>query len=226
MNRWTGTFIAMLACALLAVVVFFLLDFSANRSFSSPQEVIDAIRLASQKDDARAWCQCLTDESRDLLAATLIVEEFSKKQEKEKTGTEEQKALIHAVDKVFAQHGLTEEFLMKMQREFLTLSHPKAPMAEKVKAARAVIAPVNDPNGFVADLFQTVQKTSRSESPLSMWKNAKLTDVQITGKTAEGVVSIGPGQPENYLFRKQGESWRLDLFPEEKRPPGLPLGHP
>jgi hypothetical protein len=227
MNRWTGTFIAMLACALLAVVVFFALDFSANRSFSSPQEVFDAIRQASQKDDGRAWCQCLTDESRDLLAATLVVEEFSRKQDKEKIVTEEQKAHVQAIEKVFAQHNLTDEFLMKMQREFLTLSHPKAPLEEKVKAARTVTGPIKDVNGFVADLFQAVQKSTRSESPLAMWKNAKLTEVQISGRTAEGVISIGPGQPQPFLFRKQGESWRLDLFPaEEKGPAGLPPGHP
>src|SRR5437879_5204461 len=104
MNRGNGPILAIIACALLAVAVFFIVDFSAGRSFATPQEVIDAVRQASQKDDLKAWCQCLTDDSRDLLAASVIVDEFSTKQDKEKTGTDKQKAHIRAVAEVFKEH--------------------------------------------------------------------------------------------------------------------------
>src|SRR5216684_5687969 len=168
MNRGTGTFIAMLVCALLAVVVFFLIDLSGDKVFATPQEAFDEARAALEKNDLRGFCQCLTDDSRDIFAATVIVDKFTTKQEIEKTGTEEQKAQIRAADQVFAQHGLTEEFLNKMQREALTISDPRAPPDEKVQSAQALLAPVKDRNGFVADIFKAALKDSKAEKPFSV----------------------------------------------------------
>lgn len=233
MNKGNGPILAIIGCAVLAVVVFFLVDFSAGRSFATPQEVIEAIRQASQKDDLKAWCQCLTDDSRDLLAATVIVDEFTTRQAKGRDANAKQKAHFQAVAEVFEKHGLKDESLEKMQKEFMAITVPQAPLPAKIGAAQAILAPVKDRNAFIEDLFKTVQKLSGSEGPLSMWKNAKLADVEIRGKEAQGRVSMGRGEPKTFYFKKQGDSWKLDLFADAEMPEqmfnphgGLPPGHP
>jgi hypothetical protein len=231
MNRMTGTFMAIIACAVLAVVVFFLYDLSSEKTFASPAEVFEASRDALKKNDMRGFCQCLTKESRDLYAAILIIQQFALKQEAEKIGTDEQKALVHAGDQVFAKHGLTEEFLAKKQREALLISDRQAPLEEKREAAQAVLAPVRDLNGFIADMLQTASPGAKAENPFRVLKDANLSKVKITGTTAVGEISLaGQDHPSPMDFRKQGEGWRIDLFPEQKQrpmmPPGMPPGHP
>ncbi len=223
MNRGNGIFVAIIASALLAVVVFFVADFSAGKSFGSPQEVIDAVRLASQKDDLRGWCQCLTDESRDIVVADAVVV-FSRQLLK-KADTDEKVAQNRALEELFKQNGMTMEHLAKMQQASIILRDPQTPMEQKLDFAQTLLAPVGDRNSFAADLFRTILKSPGAENPLTIWKNAKLSEVQISGKTAQGMVAMEQGRPEKIFFRKQGDSWRIDLFPEDKEPPP-PFQHP
>ena len=234
MNRMSGTFLVIIACAILAVVVFFLYDLSSEKTFATPAEAFEASRDAVKKNDMRAFCQCLTRESRDLLGATVIVSEFMKRQSLEKAGKAEQMAQVKVVEKIFAQHGLTDEFLSKMvQQEGDTITHPQAPVEEKVQAAQALLAPVKDVNGLIADFFQATMKDG--ENDFSVLKDAKLTNVKILGKEAVGGLSFpDQDQPSPMNFRKQGEGWRIVLPLEQKQrpmmppgmPPGLPPGHP
>ena len=224
MNRGTGTFIAMLVCALLAVVVFFLIDLSGDKVFATPQEAFDESCMALKKKDMRGWCQCFTDDSRDFIAANMAVQEFRTKQMFAQVGDDERKAHISAVDQVFAKHGLTHEFLAKLQDDADILHDPQA----SKKFAQEVLKPVTDRCAFVADMFEAVLKNSNHENPILAQKDDKLSDVKITGKTAVGLVTskLGGG-PRQLFFRKQGEGWRIDFLAEDKRPmPGLPPGHP
>jgi hypothetical protein len=228
MNRWTGTFVAMIVCALLAVVVFFLIDMSSDKVFATPQEAFDEARAALKKNDMRGFFQCLTNDSRDLYAAELIIGEFSKRQEIEKDGSPDDKAGIKTIEKVFTQHGLTGEFLAKVQENALAITHPQAPLEEKLKAAHAILAPVSDPSGFLADLFKAIQKGKDGENPFSGLIDAKLSNVKTIGKSAVGEISLpGQRQPSPMNFSKQGEGWRIDLFAEQKQQrPMMPPGHP
>jgi hypothetical protein len=228
MNRGTGTFIAMLVCALLAVVVFFLVDLSGDKVFATPQEAFDESCLALKKKDMRGWCQCFSDDSRDFIAANMAVQEFKTKQIFAQAGDNEKNAHIRAVDQVFAKHGLTDEFLAKLQDDADILGDPRARMKQKVLFAQEVIKPVNDRCAFIADMFEAVLKNSNEENPILAQKDDKLSDVTITGKTAMGLVTpkLG-GRPRQLFFHKQGEGWRIDFLAEDKRPmPGLPPGHP
>jgi hypothetical protein len=228
MNRGTGTFIAILFCALLAVVVFFLVDLSGDKVFATPQEAFDESCLALKKKDMRGWCQCFTDDSRDFIAANMAVQEFKTKQIFAQAGDNEKKAHIRAVDKVFENHGLTDEFLAKLQGDADILGDPRARMKQKVLFAKEVVKPVNDRCAFIADMFEAVLKNSNEENPILAQKDDKLSDVTITGKIAMGLVTpkLG-GRPRQLFFHKQGEGWRIDFLAEDKRSmPGLPPGHP
>jgi hypothetical protein len=228
MNRGTGTFVAMLVCALLAVVVFFLVDLSGDKVFATPQEAFDESCLALKKKDMRGWCQCFTDDSRDFIAANMAVQEFKTKQIFAQAGDGEKKAHIRAVEQVFAKHGLTDEFLAKLQGDADILGDSRARMKQKVLFAKEVIKPVNDRCAFIADMFEAVLKNSNEENPILAQKDDKLGDVTITGEIAMGLVTpkLG-GPPRQLFFHKQGEGWRIDFLAEDKRPmPGLPPGHP
>jgi hypothetical protein len=229
MNRVTSIFIAMLVCAFLAVVGFFLIDLSGEKVFATPQEAFDESCKALKKNDMRGWCQCLTNDSRDFMAANMAVQEFRTKQEFAGAGNDDKKAHVRAVEQVFAKHGLTDEFLAALQPESGVLDSP-ASMKEKLRFAQEVLKPVSDRCSFVADMFEAVLKESGADNPFLGKKDDKLSDVNINGKIAKGTVTtmqLGRERIGEITFRKQGEGWRIELFAEETpRMPGLPPGHP
>src|ERR1700674_4427901 len=96
MNR---TFVAIVLCAFLAVVVFYFVG--GEKTFASPQECFDAARAALKKNDMAGFCECLTTESRDLLAAITVINESLMKQMREKGANEKEMERMNAVDKVF-----------------------------------------------------------------------------------------------------------------------------
>jgi hypothetical protein len=220
MNKGTGTYIAIIVVAVLAVAVFFLADFGSSKTFASPEEVIDGIRTAAQKDDVRGWCQCLTEASRDLMAARVAIEEYYSKLNPE--AGKGQKAESKALEKVFEAHGLTDAFLSKMEREAMILSDKRSPTREQVKSAKAILAPVRDRNSFLADVFKTIH-----QSPLGDWKDAKLLEVKTKGNIAVGRVNFN-GRPQEFFFTKEGESWRLDFIAMAEANQAMPPGfqHP
>jgi hypothetical protein len=230
MNRMTGTFVAIVACGFLAVVVFFFVDVGGERTFATPQDAFDAARAALQKNDMRGFCGCVTTESRDLMAASIVGDEYLKKQDPGKDGGEEKKDHLRAVEAVFTKYGLTDEFLSKLQRELLAMTDDRAPMEAKLQAAKKILEPVTDRSGLIADTFTAVLM-GKAENPFTTLKDTKLSNVKITGKTAIGAITkLGTDRPAPMHFRKQGEGWRIDLFPDEPNPmrgmPGLPPGHP
>lgn len=224
MDRGPRIFLIMLGCALLAAVTFWYLDIG-EKTFASPQECFDAATAALKKNDMRGFCECLSTDSRDLVAASAVIDEYGKKQDGAKT--DEQKDHVRAMGEVFAQHGLTDAFLAKAQKEALTISDFQAPLNEKVAAAQIVLDPVSDRNGLIADVFKVGMKGAKSENPFDRLKNARLAKVQVTGRKAVAEVSVGD-MPAPINFVKQGEGWRIDLFPEQPKrqmPPGM-FQHP
>lgn len=209
MNKGSGTFLAIIVCAILAVAVFFLADFTAGKSFATPQDAFDGMQAALKKNDMRGFCDCLTDDSRDILAATMLAELFTNKQK--------------GADNILEKHGIGAEALVKMEREFKAVIHPQAPMEVKQEAAQTILAPVKDRTALVVDI--AVLKVSKVFDELKILGEFKLGKVQTAGTVAVAEISKagmeGGGAME---FRKQGDSWRVNLFPERRQ--GMPDGHP
>ena len=222
MKSANGIFLAIVICAVLAVAVFFLVDLSADKVYASPEEAFQAARVALQKNDMRTWCRCLTDDSRDMLLLESI--ELTPKETLE-IAPNEKKAIIRAKVDAQAKHGLTEEYLFKMQDEFLDLQKRKVPLEGQLRFARKLLAPVSDPNALFADLINVTVKESGGRNPFSSLADAKLNEVKVSGKTAEGTISGGRG-PSPFYFRKQGDGWRIDLIgPEQRQTPPPPAFH-
>src|SRR5215471_9029682 len=78
-------------------------DEPAIKLYQTPEEVFGAFMAAGAKEDWKGMCECLTDETRDKLAAGLILAgAFAKGFAK----TEEEKARLKPVEDVLARHGI------------------------------------------------------------------------------------------------------------------------
>ena len=215
MNRMNGTFLAMLAIAVLAVAVFFLADLGGDKVYATPEAVFEASQEALQKNDMRTWCGCLTDDSRDLIAASFALQEFAKiKQGDDKNA--------RAISEVFERHGLTPEILTKALSQF----DERAPLEEKLQLAEVLLRPVSDRNSFFAEMFQIV--IPKGENRMNTGKNDKLSNVKIAGKKATATITSKDAQGLGSMtFVKQGDGWRIDIIAEAERPmPQFPPGHP
>ena len=221
MKSPNGIFFAIVVCAVLAVAVFFLVDLSADKVYGSPEEVFNASRVAIQKKDLRAWCRCLTDDSRDIIAITRVKFSFAK----EDALSKEDKAIIE----VQTRHGLTEEYLAKLEPEAKAMRRPDVGPDDQLRFAQKVLQPVTDRNGFFADLYGIILAKPGAGNPFGLFAEGKLNDVKIDGKLAMGIISIGAKEePIRMMFRKQGEGWRIDIIETEKQeaqqrmpPPGF-----
>ena len=218
MKSPNGIFLAIIVCAVLAVAVFFLVDLSADKVYASPEEVFNASRIAIQKKDLRAWCRCLTDDSRDIIALTRV--QFSFKRD----ATQEDKAIME----VQAKYGLTEEHLAKLEPEAKAMRRPDVGPEDSLRFAQKVLQPVSDRNGFFADLYGIILSKPGAGNPFGIFAEGKLNDVKIDGKMAMGIISVGGAEGAiPMMFRKQDQGWRIDIIETEKQeaqrmpPPGF-----
>jgi hypothetical protein len=215
MKSANGIFLAIVICAVLAVAVFFLVDLSADKVYASPEEVFNASRAAIQKKDLRAWCRCLTDDSRDIIAAKPVL--FFFKEVYEKAQTKEEKAILTAIMEVQTKHGLTQEHLAKLEPEAMAMDGKAGP-EDQLRFAQKVLQPVNDRNAFFADLYGVILKESDAGNPFGMFADGKLIDVKTEGKVAMGTIAVGGREgPIPMMFRKQGEGWRIDIIASQKQ---------
>jgi hypothetical protein len=201
--------LALVGAAVLAVVVFYYADIG-EKSYATPKEAFEASRAALKKKDMRAWCQCLTEDSRDFIAASMVIQEFKTKQ---MLGDDpgNMAAQIRAVDAVFTEYGLTPEFLASLQDEASIMDQRSpAPMSSKLRFARRVVKPIGDRCAFVSDMFEAVLKGSGGENPFFLMKDDKLGDVKITDKTASGTVMTAGERIDVVFFRQEVNGWRID----------------
>jgi hypothetical protein len=201
--------LALVGCAVLVIVVFYYADIG-EKSYATPKEAFEASRAALEKKDMRAWCQCMTEDSRDFIAASMVIQEFKTKQQQGKNPGNKA-AQIRAVDAVFAEYGLTEEFLISLQDEASIIDRfSPAPMTSKLRFARRVVKPIGNRCAFVSEMFDAVLKGSGGENPLLVRKDDKLGDVKITDKTAAGTITSPGGGIELIFFRLEENGWRID----------------
>jgi hypothetical protein len=205
--------IAIVACIVLAVAAFYLIDRGSNKTYASPQDVFEASRAAVQRGDMRAWCQCLTDDLRDIMSLIRIVT---------LTPQEEMTKEDRALAEIKLKHGLSAKYLAGLQPEAKALFSKRAGREEILAFAQKLLQPVRDRNALAADLLQA----DASDEELAIFGEGKLSDVSMKGNMAVGLVTT-PRQELRMVFRKQGEGWRIDDFVLDARagrpvpPPGF-----
>lgn len=220
MDRPTRVFVAMLVIAGLAVLAFFAFGPPAERTFASPQECFEAARKAARKDDARSFCQTLTEGGQDLFVAKLILFIYATQEEFEQGGNEDKKAVARTLEKIAAKHGLTSEFLKSMHADARILIQGKP--AEKGVIARALTERIGNKAAFAGEIYPLIVKVAPPFfQPLEEWKDSELARVNITGDVVQAMRTTGAGRPAPIVFRKHGDGWRIDTVEAEG-----PMMHP
>jgi hypothetical protein len=221
MNRLTTVCVAVLAGILILIVALFVFDIGGSKIFASPEDVFDASKAALKQNDLRTWCDCLTEESRDLLAASEIIYVMTLKTAPPQFTKEEHKAQIKAAEPVLKSHGLTDAFLTERQGALEVFRDERASPDDRLQVAQALLKPVNDRNAFFEQLQKALSSGSKSQNPFEQWKDAKLTNVKIRGNEALGTVVFkesGQAREQPLHFKKVRESWKIDMLPIPNEP--------
>jgi hypothetical protein len=177
-----------------------------STSYGSPKEVFDAASAAAAKEDWPTLVQCLTDESRDGLAGTLVMGGMLMKGfaalDKDK-GKESAKQ----IEDVLTKHGLTEEHLKKMDQEPPAKgSDPK----DDMKVLAKLIEPIKDKTAFIAEMMTVMKKVADKDTLVSFGNELK--DLKIDGDTARGTFLMKQGgkeKQEPIEFRKGSNGWKI-----------------
>ncbi len=179
---------------------------SGGTTHATPEDVFKAAKAATDKEDWKGFCDCLTDDSRDTFAggmafAGAMMKAFGG------LGGKDLQAKLKPIDDVFNKHGLTEEALKKTP----------GGGAEKdmAKAMKELVAPVKDKSAFVADMLAALKQAGEGKGKDSgpFPKDAVLKDLKIDGNTAKGVIVTKQGgeKSEPIEFRKVGAGWKIDI---------------
>lgn len=211
---------------LLAILAFFIVALmigstrdsaraqESKKSLSTPQETFHAAQIALKKEDLVALCDCMTDDSRDLLGGGLAVNVMIAKKILGTGGSEDDQRLMKKIDEVLAKHGLFEKNLRQLDP--VALAFLTADLPGRLKAAGIVLTPVKDRNSFVADLVAALQKKGTSVGGLGKG-SSELTDLVISGDTAKAVVvnKVDSKETRNpIVFHKVGGAWKIDMTAE------------
>jgi hypothetical protein len=186
----------------------------AQAVYKTPEEVFSAAMAAGEKGDWKTVCGCITDESRDLMAAGLLLttgfaEGFAK--------TEEDKAKFKSVHDVIAKHVPAPA--QKAEKPKRTLEFGKTTAEDFEKAMLMAIAPIKDRNAFIVDMMAALKEMGSplaGTSQMFQAKDIQLEGLKIQGDTATGfAVGKRDGQEERVQleFKKVGEGWKIDFRP-------------
>jgi hypothetical protein len=179
---------------------------SPVKVYQTPEEAFRAFMAAGEKEDWKTACECLTDETRDKLAAGLI---FGGMLATGSARTEEEKAKLKPIEDVLAKHGLTK-----------TGKAPAGPKVDLEQGIMRLVASIEDRSAFIAEFLAALKQASDDPTKNPLAGDVKLEDVKVQGDSATGIaVAKVDGrearQPLN--FKKVGGGWRIEI-PERARP--------
>lgn len=184
--------------------------------YRSPEAVFTAARKASEREDWRTFCGCLTPPSRDLLVSSMV-HNVSRIASARSFAAASGLGAGQAVDEkvqpildVLQRHRLDDETVQRMAKELPWM--PSASDAEKVDQA---LAPIRDRNGFVADMIGAMKQINNRPALTPIATQSELKEVTIDGDRATGmVVSMADGREnkESMEFLRSGGGWKIDAF--------------
>lgn len=175
--------------------------------YKTPEEAFTAFKTAAQKDDYKTLSDCLTDDSREMLAGQAAFGAVMFKTFAELGGkAAEAKELTTILEK----HGLTEAALKKMDKGAVGGGDPEGIK----KAMKELVAPVKDRSAFFADVMGAMKKYSKEKGAAIPLGDAELKDLKTEGSSAKGIMVTKQGGQEKrdpIEFKKVGNSWRIEL---------------
>lgn len=207
--------ISVLSVGLAAYLISTVAGCGGSSAYSSPQATFDTAKAAAGKEDWKGFCQCLTPESRDVMAGEMammgvMMQGFAG------LGGEAGKKSAEKIGEVLKKHGLDEKSMEAVKVEPEESKDPK-------KAMDKMLTPVKDRDAFIGDMFTALKSMDegkgKEQKPLP--EDAQLKDVKIDGDTATGTITAKKDGEDKSLpvkFKKIEGKWKLDFDPMASKP--------
>jgi hypothetical protein len=168
--------------------------------YSSPEATFETYRDAVAKKDWKSAMTALTPESNDkvvggLMAVTALASIFNPD-----------------AAAVLQKHGLdTKEMLGKLAAAALT--NPAGGQDAVAQNTRQYLDSIADKPAFVGDVVAWLEANNKeAENKLAQAATAELSNVQVTGDTATGQLSVPiGGSGTSIRFRKVDGRWLIEL---------------
>lgn len=197
------------------------------QGFDSPEECCLEIKTSIEKKDMGGFYDCLTEESQDVVAGSMVMMKMMSGMAAAMGGPEAAKDFAE-IDAALEKHGVTKEAFEKAAPDRQQLKDPDA-----VKDLAVV---VKDKRAFVVDMFAAMEKSGKVAN-LRDKLNGELKDLKIEGDKATATLETPQGD-EELDFRKTANGWKLHIdlqklaakagpapnagFSEEPQAPPLP----
>jgi hypothetical protein len=188
--------------------------------YKTPQEAFTAALNATMTDNWKAFYECLSDDSRDLLTCFAAVTGFlTKELTNPAILTDELKAVLRSLNETFKTHGLTDDHMNR----FITIgnaSSKQKSQEELKKETQEMLKPVKNRRAFITDTFVALRKLNAFKG--KFLEGAELKDLRINGESATGIILTKKENKELRLsigFKRIDGSWEVDLPDEFFFPP-------
>ncbi len=168
---------------------------------ATPQDAFNTMKTAFKNKDWKAACSCLTPDSVDTMAASMIVAGSFMKAFGGMTpdGKEapEMKGFGTKIDALFTKYGIDESKL------------PKPDPAAGEPDMKALANIVKDKPAFIGEmmtLLDSMPKDAGGSFP--DFESAKISDVKVDGDKAQGKITMD-GKDDTIDFQKIDGSWKI-----------------
>ena len=174
----------------------------ADTRFETPEATLQTAKVAFADNDYNKFCDCLSDDGRDQLAASMVFMGGVMQMGPESDEAKE-------VAAVFKKHGLDKESRSKVTID--TSANEK----DQKEQFKKLVAPIKDRSAFIVDMIAVIRKHSDKPDARLFEADAKLTDLKIDGQIATAnVVQTRDGKQQTtpIKFAKNGSHWKIDEF--------------
>jgi hypothetical protein len=207
-TRFLGLLLATLLCSMTVGC--------GGGGHDSPEAAFDAWKAAGASKDWNGVCKCMTADSRDAMASSMVItgtmaKMFATMAPDGEKG-EEAKAALKAIDEVFKKHGIDEDAMKKMQ-EKRGGKKPDGP-EEALAMLKELAAPIKDKPAFIGEMFAELDKLNDDASLGLPFENATLKDLEVDGDTAMATIvknTDGVEKSNAIAFKKVDGGWLIDI---------------
>ena len=187
--------VAVLACGLISGC--------ADTRFETPEATLETAKVAFADHDYNEFCDCLSDDGRDQMAAMMVLLGRFRQMTTKGKGAEE-------IAAVLKKYGLDETDLTNVNGD------RKARGKSQKELFKKIVEPIEDRNAFIVEMIAVIRKHSNKPDNKLFVANAKLTDLKIDGQVATAdLVQQRKGEEEKTTpikFAKNGNQWKIDEF--------------
>jgi hypothetical protein len=201
-----GRLTALGACLLAACAA---VGCGSSEGYSSPHACAYAAKAAVDSNDAEALFDCLTVETQETLAGSIVQNVTAYKSWSQALAAfqsaeaaRETKKLLAALDAVLKKHGVDREALELVREDLAALDDPKA--------SAAVASVVRDKRRFVAESFAALERLGKNLGQLSNKFAGDVKEFKVEGDTAFARIAGADGEAR-LDFRKTAAGWKLHL---------------